>query len=98
VPDQEKQPVKIAFPPKLLGGVYANHMVVGRGKEEFILDFMLLAPPGGTVTARVVTSPRHMKRIISALQLKMSEYEKKFGQIEPAEEPKATIGFAPMAN
>ena len=85
------QEVKINFPTELQGGVYSNNMVVSHTKEEFILDFLMVAPPAGAVTARVVVSPGHMKRILSALQDNISKYEKNFGTIQIAEEPKGKI-------
>jgi hypothetical protein len=85
------QEVKVNFPPELQGGVYSNNMVVIHTKEEFILDFLMVAPPAGAVTARVVVSPGHMKRILAALQDNISKYEKNFGTIQIAEEPKGKI-------
>ncbi|MEA1913670.1 MAG: DUF3467 domain-containing protein, partial [candidate division WOR-3 bacterium] len=32
------------------------------------MDFLMVAPPVGAVTSRVIISPGHMKRIIKALQ------------------------------
>jgi hypothetical protein len=86
--------VKISFPQEIQGGVYANNMVVSHTKEEFILDFIMVAPPAGTVTARVIVSPGHMKRVLEALRDNVSKYEKSFGTIQIAEEPKAKIGFS----
>jgi len=88
-----KKEIKINFPEKLRGGVYANNMYVAHTKEEFIMDFIMVAPPTGTINARVVTSPGHMKRIIKALQTNVKKYEEKFGKISEAEEPKGSIGF-----
>lgn len=86
--------ITINFPPHLQGGVYANNMVVSHTKEEFILDFMMVAPPTGTVTARVIVSPGHMKRVLEALRDNISKYENTFGIIQIAEEPKGKIGIA----
>jgi hypothetical protein len=86
--------ITINFPPQLQGGVYANNMVVGHTKEEFILDFMMVAPPTGTVTARVILSPGHIKRVLEALRDNISKYENTFGTIQIAEEPKGKIGLA----
>jgi hypothetical protein len=66
-------------------------MVVTHTKEEFILDFLMVVPPAGTVTARVIVSPGHMKRILAALQENISKYESAFGTIQIAEEPKGKI-------
>lgn len=91
-----KKEVKIAFPESLRGGVYSNNMLVTHTKEEFVLDFMMVAPPAGMVTARVIVSPGHMKRMVSALTDNLKKYEAKFGKLaEAAEPPKTTMGFHP---
>ncbi len=90
---KQKQELKIHFPQELAGGVYANNMFVTHTHEEFIMDFILATPPNGTVTARVITSPGHMKRIITALQENMQRYEQSFGELAPAEEPSETQQF-----
>jgi len=88
---QEPKEIKINFPEKIQGGVYSNNMVVTHTKEEFILDFIMVSPPVGTVTARVIVSPGHMKRILEALRDNVSKYEKTYGTIQIAEEPKGKI-------
>jgi hypothetical protein len=88
--------VPVNFPDSLKGGVYSNVMMVTHTKEEFVLDFIMVVPPAGSVTARVVTSPGHLKRMISALAENLAKYESKFGKLTAAEEPpKPTIGFHP---
>ena len=91
-----KKEVKVSFPESLRGGVYSNNMVITHTKEEFILDFMMITPPVGSVTARVVTSPAHMKRMLSALKLNLDKYESRFGKLtEAPEPPRPTMGFHP---
>ena len=87
--------VQVAFPDNLKGGAYSNYMVVTHTKEEFVLDFMMVVPPVGSVTARVVISPGHMKRMISALTDNMAKYESKFGKLAEAPEPPRPMGFRP---
>lgn len=89
----EPKEIKVNFPEKIRGGVYANNMFVSHTKEEFIMDFIMIAPPTGSVNARIIISPGHMKRIIKALQINVKKYEEKFGAIKEAEEPKGKIGF-----
>jgi hypothetical protein len=97
MPEQPtKKEVKVTFPESIRGGVYSNTMFITHTKEEFILDFMMITPPVGTVTARVITSPGHMKRMVSALAENLKKYEAKFGKLAEAPEPhKPTIGFHP---
>ncbi|MCP4683700.1 MAG: DUF3467 domain-containing protein [Desulfobacterales bacterium] len=92
MPDNQKE-IKVSFPEDLRSGVYANNMMVLHTKEEFIMDFMMVAPPGGTLTSRIIVSPGHMKRVVAALQDNLIKYEKKYGDIQQAEEPKTNIGF-----
>lgn len=92
---KEDKEVKVKFPDNLLGGVYSNNMFVTHTKEEFILDYLMISPPTGAVTSRVIISPGHMKRIIVALQDNVKRYEDRFGQIDVAEEPKMQ-GFDPQ--
>jgi len=90
---EERKEIRISFPESLQAGVYANNMSVAHTREEFIIDYLFVAPPGGTVTARVITSPGHLKRMIAALQENLAHYEKNFGPVEAASPPGS--GVAP---
>jgi hypothetical protein len=92
MPNGQKE-IQVKFPDHLQGGAYSNNMVVTHTKEEFVMDFLMVVPPAGSVTSRVIVSPGHMKRILAALQENVSKYEKMFGEIQLAEAPKAAIGF-----
>ena len=59
----------------------------------FVLDFMNVLPPTGVISARVITSPGHFKRITRALQENLARYEQSFGQITEAENPSDNFGF-----
>jgi hypothetical protein len=89
----DQQEIKIHFPDEIKGGAYANNMIVAHTKEEFILDFIMTAPPRGIVTARVIVSPGHIKRIYNALAENIARYENNYGAIEAAEEPNKTAGY-----
>ena len=81
--------IKVNFPEELQKGVYANNMIVSHTKEEFVMDFVVVVPAVGTatVTARVITSPGHLKRIIAALQDNLRKYEENFGEIRESPPP-----------
>ncbi len=85
---KEQKEVKISIPNELKGGVYANSMFVAHTQEEFILDFHVIVQPEGALTARVIVSPGHVKRILNALVENINKYEEKFGTIKSAEAPK----------
>lgn len=83
-----RQEIKVNFPNGLKGGVYSNNVIIQHTREEFIMDFILAAPPEGSVNARVIVSPGHIKRILEALKDNIAKYEQSFGPIKIAEEPK----------
>ncbi|TET84198.1 MAG: DUF3467 domain-containing protein [Candidatus Nealsonbacteria bacterium] len=89
----EPQQIKIKAKNEELKGVYSNLMQILHTKEEFVLDFFLVSPPGGILASRVIMSPGHLKRMIKALEENLSKYEEKFGKIEEARVPEAPLGF-----
>ena len=93
--EQKEAQIKIAIPENMQGGVYSNLLQIQHTREEFILTFIMVSPPTGSVTARVIMSPGHIKRTIAALQENVKKYEEKFGSIKQAEEPhgKGQLGF-----
>ena len=84
---EEPQGVSIKIADEELKGRYSNLLRITHTREEFILDFICLVPPEGVVTARIVTSPGHLKRIIAALSQNLERYEAAFGTITEAPEP-----------
>ena len=88
---QEKMEIKIAD--NIPGGEYSNAMQVRHNKDEFILNFLNLTPPSGRVSAKVITTPGHFKRMINVLQENLKNYEKNFGEIKESISPEKSIGF-----
>jgi len=70
-----------------LRGRYSNLLRITHTREEFILDFINVVPPQGVVSARIVASPGHLKRIARALGQNLKHYEERFGEIAEAAEP-----------
>ncbi len=81
------QEINVKIDDDELKGRYSNLLRITHTREEFILDFINLVPPQGIVTARIVTSPGHLKRIIRALEANLKRYEEAFGAIREAAEP-----------
>ena len=91
--EQKPMEIQVTFPEHMKGGVYSNQMTVTHTREEFVLDFLMVAPPAGSVTARVILSPGHAKRVVAALSENVRKYEEAHGTIPAAEEPPGKIGF-----
>lgn len=86
--DEEKpRSINIKITDEELKGRYSNLVRITHTREEFILDFINIVPPQGVVTARIVTSPGHLKRLVRALAGNLELYEKSFGTIAEAAEP-----------
>jgi hypothetical protein len=65
-------------------GMYCNLVLINHTDAEFILDFAFLQPstPQARVRARILSSPRHTKRLLRALETNLQRYEERFGKID----------------
>ena len=84
------QQMQVKVSDDVIGGVYSTHMVVAHTGEEFFLDFFTMLPKMGSLAARVIVSPGHMKRIVRALHDNVERYERQHGTIKEAPEPPAS--------
>ena len=90
-----KQQVQVKMPEEIAKGAYANTMGVFHTREEFVIDFLNVFPPAGIATARIITSPGHVKRIIRALQENLDRYEALYGPVAEAVPPfNGPMGYA----
>jgi hypothetical protein len=64
-------------------GVYINLAAVNHNESEFVIDFIFAQPqiPKAKVRSRIITSPQHAKRLLTALQENLLRYEAQFGEI-----------------
>jgi len=87
------QQINIKFDDQAAKGSYSNNLIVQHTTEEFVLDFLNIIPPQGTLVSRIITSPGHMKRIAKAIEENIKIYERNFGKITKSSEPERRIGF-----
>lgn len=80
----EPQPIQIDLDEATAQGAYSNLVLINHTDGEFILDFAFMQPAGprARVRARIVSSPRHTKRLLRALEANLQRYEERFGKIE----------------
>ena len=76
--------IQLQLDEALSQGVYSNLVLINHTENEFVLDFAYLQPqnPIARVRSRVISSPRHTKRLLAALQKNVQRYEERFGVIE----------------
>jgi len=89
--EQTKQPkpIQINTGDEISRGRFCNSMLITHSPEEFILDWLLNSPTGTHLVSRIVVTPGHIKRIISALSDNLEKHEQKYGavrKIEPGEQ------------
>ncbi len=84
---EKKKGFNVKIADEELKGRYSNLLRITHTREEFILDFINAVPPQAIVTARIVSSPGHLKRILRALAENLERYEKSFGAVVEAPEP-----------
>ena len=80
-PQTKEQQLQIALDEEIAQGMYSNFAMVNHNQTEFAIDFIYIQPqqPKAKVRARIITSPTHFKRLISAMADNLKKYEAKFG-------------------
>lgn len=65
-------------------GMYINLALVNNTETEFTIDAMYVQPqqPKAQVRARLITSPKHAKRLMMVLQENIRRYEEAFGPLD----------------
>ena len=87
-PPQHLQ-IQIEIDPATAVGAFVNMAMVNHTETEFTLDLVYVQPqaPRATVRARAITTPKHMKRLMLAIQDNLQKYESRFGTIDLGDAP-----------
>lgn len=87
-PPQKKGPkIQLQLDEDTAQGHYSNLVLINHTENEFLLDFAFLQPANARakVRARIISSPKHTKRLLRALQKNVERYEERFGAIDIAD-------------
>ncbi len=89
VQEEPEQQINIELSEEMAEGVYANLAMIAHSNTEFVIDFIRLMPgvPKAKVKSRVILTPEHAQRLLTALQDNISKYEDNFGTIRQTSEP-----------
>ena len=81
---QQPMQIQIQIDDATANGAYTNMAMVNHSETEFILDFIYVQPQmaKAVVRSRVISSPKHVKRLLLALQDNIAKYEAQFGKID----------------
>ncbi len=94
-PPSAPQPLQlqIQLDDDIAQGSYVNMALVNHSETEFTLDMIYVQPqqPKAKVRARIITSPKHMKQLLLAMQEQVRRFEQRFGTIEVPTFPPGTL-------
>ncbi len=94
--EQPKAPGEIRFevPAEVADGAYINIAHIIHSETEFIMDFGWVMPgrPEVKIRSRIITSPKHAKQLMLAMQDNIAKYEHKYGTIDVSTIPPQAMG------
>lgn len=86
--------IEIELSEEVAQGIYSNLAIISHSSSEFVLDFIRVVPgmPKAKVKSRIILTPDHAKRLISALEENIEKFEKMNGPVSINNE---NLGFLP---
>src|SRR5512140_1960210 len=81
--------LQIEIDPATANGVFVNMALVNHNDTELTRDLIHIQPQAAkaVVPARAITTPKHMKRLLAAIQDNITRYEARFGTIDLGDAP-----------
>jgi hypothetical protein len=86
--EQNENQLSIELSEEVSEGTYSNLAIITHSSSEFVLDFIRVMPgvPKAKVKSRIILTPEHAKRLLSALSDNVEKFEAANGRIK-AQEP-----------
>jgi predicted transcriptional regulator len=87
--EQNENQLNIELSEEVAEGTYANLAIITHSSSEFVLDFIRVMPgvPKAKVKSRVILTPEHAKRLLSALQDNIEKFEEANGRVKIQNDP-----------
>jgi hypothetical protein len=81
--DLSNQQINVELPEEIAEGIYSNLAMIAHSNSEFVIDFIRLMPgvPKAKVKSRIIVTPDHARRLLSALKENIEKYEAAYGKI-----------------
>ena len=79
--------LNIELTEEIADGIYSNLAIITHSNAEFVIDFVKVMPgvPKAKVKSRILLTPQHAKRLLSALADNIQKYESVHGTIKQRE-------------
>ena len=83
-PQRKQARIEMQVDEAVAQGMYINLALVHHDETEFTIDVLYMPPHQrrAKVRARIISSPKHTKRLLVALQEQVRRYEERFGVID----------------
>lgn len=80
--------LNIELSEEIAEGVYANLAIITHSSSEFVMDFIRVMPgiPKAKVKSRIILTPEHAKRLLTALEDNIEKFEAVNGRIKTQQE------------
>jgi len=84
--NRDPNQISIELNEEVAQGIYSNLAVITHSPSEFVVDFVRIMPgiPKAQVKSRIILTPEHAKRLVTALQDNIAKYESVHGSIKEA--------------
>jgi uncharacterized protein (DUF1778 family) len=92
--DNQENQIEIELSEEIAQGIYSNLAIISHSSSEFVLDFIRVVPgvPKAKVKSRIILTPDHAKRLLTALEENIEKFEKMNGPVSINNE---NLGFLP---
>ena len=89
------QQLNIEISEEVSEGTYSNLVIITHSHAEFIVDFVNVMPgtPKSKVKSRIILTPQHAKRFLSALDDNLKRFEEAHGKIKDQESVEFPLNF-----
>lgn len=93
--EQNQNQINIELPEEIAEGEYSNLAIITHSNQEFVLDFIRVAPgvPKAKVRSRIILTPQHAKRFMKALIDNVKKFEQIHGEVKDNESVAIPMNF-----
>ena len=95
--NKQQEQINIELDEKIAEGIYSNLAIINHSSSEFVLDFVSIMPgiPKAKVKSRIVLTPQHAKRLMTAIGENIHRFEVAHGEIKDTEQTPIPLSFGP---
>ncbi len=85
---QNDNQLNIELSEEVAEGIFSNLAIITHSNTEFVVDFIRVMPgiPKAKVKSRIILTPEHAKRLLTALEDNIEKFEKINGRIKLPDE------------